>query len=205
VLGNDRRSKILITTPAEQLTVLTAVGLHSLSVPSEGDVTRIFSLHTGSVAKYKPAMRAVIQRVSQASVVIEGSTKGSIGLGLVVLLAVEDADTPEDVEWLSGKIVRLRVFPDDNGVMNRSVQEAGGGILLISQFTLFASTRKGNRPSYSRSARPEIAIPLYDSFLRKLSEDLGKPVEAGEFGADMQVSLTNDGPVTIIMDSKLRE
>lgn len=150
-------------------------------------------------------MRAVIQRVSQASVVIEGSTKGSIGLGLVVLLAVEDADTPEDVEWLSGKIVRLRVFPDDNGVMNRSVQEAGGGILLISQFTLFASTRKGNRPSYSRSARPEIAIPLYDSFLRKLSEDLGKPVEAGEFGADMQVSLTNDGPVTIIMDSKLRE
>ena len=150
-------------------------------------------------------MRAVIQRVSQASVAIAGSTKGRIGLGLVVLLAVEDADTPEDVEWLSGKIVRLRVFPDENGVMNHSVQEAGGGILLISQFTLFASTRKGNRPSYSRSARPEIAIPLYESFLRKLSEDLGTPVQTGEFGADMQVSLTNDGPVTIIMDSKLRE
>ena len=150
-------------------------------------------------------MRAVIQRVSQASVAIAGSTKGSIGIGLVVLLAVEDADVPEDVEWLSGKIVRLRVFPDENSVMNRSVQEAGGGILLISQFTLFASTRKGNRPAYSRSARPEIAIPLYESFRRKLSEDLGTPVQTGEFGADMQVSLTNDGPVTIIMDSKLRE
>ena len=150
-------------------------------------------------------MRVVLQRVTQASVTIGGSIKGRIGVGLMVLLAIEAADTPEDIAWLSGKIVRLRVFPDENGVMNRSVQEAGGGILLISQFTLFASTRKGNRPAYSRSARPEIAMPLYDNFVRKLSEELGKPVETGEFGADMQVSLINDGPVTIIMDSKLRE
>jgi len=150
-------------------------------------------------------MRAVIQRVSEASVTIERSVKGAIQTGLVVLLAIEAADTPEDIEWLSGKIVRLRVFPDANGVMNRSVLEAGGGILLISQFTLYASTRKGNRPSYSRSASPEIAIPFYQAFIRKLTEDLGKPIQTGEFGADMQVSLINDGPVTIIMDTKLRE
>lgn len=150
-------------------------------------------------------MRAVIQRVSQASVTIEGTVKGAIENGLLVLLAIEEADTPEDIEWLSGKIVRLRVFPDDQGVMNRSVQEMGGGILLISQFTLFASTRKGNRPSYSRSAQPEIAIPLYQEFIAKLSAELGKPVQTGEFGADMKVGLINDGPVTIIMDSKLRE
>ncbi len=150
-------------------------------------------------------MRAVIQRVSEASVTIERSVKGAIQAGLVVLLAIEAADTPKDIEWLSGKIVRLRVFPDDHGVMNRSVLEAGGGILLISQFTLYASTRKGNRPSYSRSAGPEIAIPIYQAFVRKLTEDLGKPIQTGEFGADMQVSLINDGPVTIIMDTKLRE
>jgi len=138
-------------------------------------------------------------------VTIERSVKGAIQTGLVVLLAIEAADTPEDIEWLSGKIVRLRVFPDANGVMNRSVLEAGGGILLISQFTLYASTRKGNRPSYSRSASPEIAIPFYQAFIRKLTEDLGKPIQTGEFGADMQVSLINDGPVTIIMDTKLRE
>ena len=122
-----------------------------------------------------------------------------------MLLAVEEADTAEDIEWLSGKIVRLRVFDDDNGVMNRSVQEAGGGILLVSQFTLFASTKKGNRPSYSRSARPEIAVPLYEQFARRLAQDLGKPIQTGEFGAHMLVSLTNDGPVTIIIDSKMRE
>ena len=133
------------------------------------------------------------------------SSKGAIGQGLAVLLAVEDADTAEDIEWLSGKIVRLRVFDDDNGVMNRSVQEAGGGILLVSQFTLFASTKKGNRPSYSRSARPEIAVPLYEQFARRLAQDLGKPIQTGEFGAQMLVSLTNDGPVTIIIDSKMRE
>ena len=150
-------------------------------------------------------MRAVIQRVSEASVTIAGQIRGAIQTGLLVLLAVEETDTSEDIEWLSGKIVRLRIFPDDQGVMNRSVQEVGGDILLISQFTLFASTKKGNRPSYSRAARPEIAVPLYEAFTRKLSEDLGKPVKTGEFGADMKVSLVNDGPVTIVIDSKNRE
>lgn len=150
-------------------------------------------------------MRAVIQRVSSASVVVNGQPGGAIQAGLVVLLAVEDADTPEDIEWLSGKIVRLRVFDDEQGVMNRSVQEAGGGILLISQFTLFASTRKGNRPSYTRSAKPDVAIPLYDAFKKKLAEELSRPIQTGEFGADMQVSLTNDGPVTIVIDTKNRE
>ncbi len=136
---------------------------------------------------------------------IAGQIRGAIQTGLLVLLAVEEADTPEDIEWLSGKIVRLRIFPDDQGVMNRSVQEVAGNILLISQFTLFASTKKGNRPSYSRAARPEIAVPLFEAFTRKLSEDLGKPVQTGEFGADMKVSLVNDGPVTVIIDSKNRE
>ena len=150
-------------------------------------------------------MRAVIQRVSEARVSIEGVVKGAIQAGLAVLLAVEEADTAEDIEWLSGKIVRLRVFNDESGVMNRSVQEARGGILLVSQFTLFASTKKGNRPSYSRSARPEIAVPLYEQFARKLGQDLGQPIQTGEFGAHMLVSLTNDGPVTIIIDSKARE
>ncbi len=150
-------------------------------------------------------MRAVIQRVGQASVTITGSVKGVIGPGLVVLLAVEEADTAEDIAWLSGKIIRLRIFDDDAGVMNRSVQEVGGDILLISQFTLFASTKKGNRPSYTRAARPEIAVPLYERFLARLTQDLGKAVPTGEFGAHMDVSLTNDGPVTIIIDSKLKE
>ena len=150
-------------------------------------------------------MRAVIQRVAEAKVTIGGTIKGAIQQGLAVLLAIEKADTAEDIEWLSGKIVRLRVFDDDNGVMNRSVQEVGGGILLVSQFTLFASTKKGNRPSYSRSAGPEIAVPLYEQFVGRLTQDLGKPIETGEFGAHMLVSLTNDGPVTIMIDSKLRE
>ncbi len=150
-------------------------------------------------------MRAVIQRVSRASVRIQNVVKGNIGSGLLVLLAVEETDGPEDIEWLSGKIVRMRVFPDENGVMNRSVVEAGGDILLISQFTLYASTRKGNRPSYSRSAGPDKAVPLYESFVQRLSADLGKAVPTGEFGADMQVDLTNDGPVTIIIDSKMRD
>src|SRR6266540_1239547 len=127
-------------------------------------------------------MRAVIQRVSEASVTINGPVRGAIQNGLLVLLGVEDSDGAEDIEWLSGKIVRLRIFPDDKGVMNRSVQEAGGDILLISQFTLFASTRKGNRPSYSRAARPEIAVPTYEAFQRKLAEVLGKPIQTGEFG-----------------------
>ena len=150
-------------------------------------------------------MRAVIQRVAEAKVTIGGTIKGAIQQGLAVLLAIEKADTAEDIEWLSGKIVRLRIFDDDNGVMNRSVQEVGGGILLVSQFTLFASTKKGNRPSYSRSAGPEIAVPLYERFALKLAQDLGQPIQTGEFGAHMLVSLTNDGPVTIIIDSKLRE
>ena len=150
-------------------------------------------------------MRAVIQRVSEAKVTIAGSVKGAIGSGLLVLLAVEEADTAEDIEWLSGKIVRLRIFNDESDVMNRSVQESGGDILLVSQFTLFASTKKGNRPSNTRAARPEIAVPLYEKFIVRLTQDLGKPVQTGEFGAHMDVSLLNDGPVTIIIDSKLRE
>ena len=150
-------------------------------------------------------MRAVIQRVSSASVTIAGQTMAAIQQGLLVLLGIQDADSAEDIEWLSGKLVRLRVFNDDQGVMNRSVQEASGDILVVSQFTLFASTKKGNRPSYIRAARPEIAIPIYEMFLKKLSSDLGKPISSGEFGADMQISLVNDGPVTILIDTKARE
>ena len=150
-------------------------------------------------------MRAVIQRVSEASVIINGQVRGAIQKGLVVLLAVEETDTHEDIEWLSGKIVRLRAFNDDQGLMNRSIQEVQGDLLLISQFTLFASTKKGNRPSYSRAARPEIAVPLYQTFTRKLAEDLGKPIQTGEFGADMKVTLVNDGPVTIVIDSRNKE
>jgi D-tyrosyl-tRNA(Tyr) deacylase len=150
-------------------------------------------------------MRAVIQRVTEAAVIINRLTRRSIGPGLLVLLAVEEPDTAEDVEWLSGKIARLRIFDDGEAVMNRSIQDAKGEILLISQFTLFASTKKGTRPSYSRAASPQIAIPLYEQFIRKLTEDLGRPIQTGEFGADMKVHLINDGPVTIIIDSKLRE
>jgi D-aminoacyl-tRNA deacylase len=150
-------------------------------------------------------MRAVIQRVSEAKVMIAGVTKGVIQKGLLILLAVEEADTTEDIEWLSGKIVRLRIFDDEAGVMNRSVQDVQGDILLVSQFTLFASTRKGNRPSYSRSAGPELAIPLYEKFVQRLQQDFGKPIQTGEFGAQMLVGLTNDGPLTIVIDTKLRE
>jgi len=150
-------------------------------------------------------MRAVIQRVVHASVSIHGILAGRIGKGLLVLLAVEPGDAIEDIEWLSGKIIRLRIFDDAEGSMNLSVQEVGGEILLVSQFTLYASTRKGNRPSYSRSAGPEVAIPLYEQFKARLSQDLGKSIQTGEFGADMEVSLVNDGPVTIIIDSRLRE
>jgi D-tyrosyl-tRNA(Tyr) deacylase len=150
-------------------------------------------------------MRAVIQRVTTAGVTIRQILKDSIASGLLVLLAVEGSDTDEDIEWLSGKIVRLRIFDDEQGVMNRSVQEAGGEILVVSQFTLFASTKKGNRPSYTGSAKPEIAVPLYEKFIARLALDLGKPVHTGEFGADMQVNLVNDGPVTILIDSKARE
>ena len=150
-------------------------------------------------------MRVVIQRVSNAKVVIEGNVKGEIGHGLLVFCGIEDADSTEDIDWLCGKIVNLRVFDDEHGVMNKSVLETGGGILVISQFTLHASTKKGNRPSYIRASKPEIAVPLYEQFLVKLSRELGKKIETGEFGADMQVSLCNKGPVTIVIDSKNRE
>ena len=150
-------------------------------------------------------MRAVIQRVSEASVTINGQVHGAIRRGLVVLLAVEEADTPEDIEWLSGKIARLRIFNDVEGLMNVSVQEVQGEILLVSQFTLFGSTKKGNRPSYSRAAPPEVAIPLYEAFTRRLSADLGRPIQTGDFGADMKIALVNDGPVTLIIDSKERQ
>jgi D-tyrosyl-tRNA(Tyr) deacylase len=150
-------------------------------------------------------MRAVIQRVSKASVEIGGLEKDRIGEGLLVLLAVEEADDASDIEWLSGKIVRLRIFNDVGGLMNRSVKEINGGIMVISQFTLFASSKKGNRPSFTRSAGPQTAIPLYENFLNRLESDLGRPVARGEFGADMKISLTNDGPVTIVIDTKSRE
>ena len=150
-------------------------------------------------------MRAVIQRVSQASVTINGQITSAIQMGLLVLLGVEDADVPEDIEWLSGKIARLRIFNDEQGVMNRSVQEAGGDVLVVSQFTLFASTKKGNRPSWIRAAKPETAIPIYEVFVRRLSAELGRPVRTGEFGADMKVTLVNDGPVTVWIDTKARE
>jgi len=150
-------------------------------------------------------MRAVIQKVSRAGVTSQNTVKGGIEGGLLVLLAVEEADVGEDIEWLSSKIVRLRIFPDESGVMNRNVLETGGEILVVSQFTLYASTRKGNRPSYSRAAGPQTAVPLYQTFIQKLSAELGKPVQTGEFGAHMLVKLINDGPVTIIIDSKMRE
>ena len=150
-------------------------------------------------------MRAVIQRVTEASVTIDAAVTGTIEHGLVVLLGIEETDIPEDIAWLSGKIVRLRIINDQHGLMNRSVTESGGGILLISQFTLLASTKKGNRPSYIRAAGPDIAIPLYESFIQKLTEDLGRPIQTGTFGADMRVWLVNDGPVTILIDSKSRE
>lgn len=150
-------------------------------------------------------MRIVLQRVSQASVSIEGKSVASIGKGLLLLLGIEESDSQEDIEWLTGKVIRLRVFPDDAGVMNCPVTEAGGEIIVVSQFTLHASTKKGNRPSYIRAAKPETAIPLYNMFTRHLERLLGKPVQTGDFGAMMDVSLVNDGPVTIIMDSKERE
>lgn len=150
-------------------------------------------------------MRAVIQRVSQATVEIDSVVKGKIRNGLLILLGIEEADNQEDIEWLSGKITRLRIFDDELGVMNLPVTEIDGNILLISQFTLHASTKKGNRPSYIRAARPETAIPLYESFKLQLEKDTGKKPECGEFGAYMMVSLVNDGPVTIVIDTKNKE
>ena len=150
-------------------------------------------------------MRVVIQRVNEASVLINSSEKRSISKGLLVLLGIEDADTEEDIDWLCGKICRLRIFGDENDVMNLSVCDVSGEVMVISQFTLHASTKKGNRPSYIRASKPEIAIPLYDKFLQSLKTELNKDVVSGEFGAYMKVALINDGPVTIIIDSKNKE
>lgn len=150
-------------------------------------------------------MRAVIQRVSRASVTINGTIHGQIGNGLLVLAGIEDSDTNDDIEWLSGKIANMRIFNDENGVMNISLKDVAGNILLISQFTLHASTKKGNRPSYMKASKPEIAIPIYEKMIQQLSSDLGKQIQTGIFGADMKVELLNDGPVTIVMDTKNRE
>jgi len=150
-------------------------------------------------------MRIVVQRVTEAAVRVNQQITGQIKTGLLVLAGFEETDTQDDILWITGKIVNLRIFNDDQGVMNKSCLEVGGDILLVSQFTLHASTKKGNRPSYIRAAKPEIAIPLYESFISTLSAAMGKPIATGIFGADMKVSLLNDGPVTILMDSKNKE
>ena len=150
-------------------------------------------------------MRSVIQRVSKASVTIDGKIKSSIGKGLLVFLGIEDSDATEDIEWLSAKISNLRIFADEKGLMNLSVKEIYGEVLIVSQFTLHASSKKGNRPSYIRASKPEIAIPVYEKFISRMEIDLGKKVQTGIFGADMKVELLNDGPVTIIIDTKQKE
>jgi len=150
-------------------------------------------------------MRLVIQRVSSASVTIEEKLNGAIGMGLMVLVGIEDADTQEDIEWLAGKLVNLRIFNDEAGVMNCSIKEVNGDILLVSQFTLHASTKKGNRPSYIKASKPPIAVPLYEAMISAIETQLGKKIQTGIFGADMKVALVNDGPVTILIDSKNKE
>jgi len=150
-------------------------------------------------------MRAVIQRVTRASVTIKGKINGQIENGLLVFMGIEDADTDEDIEWLSSKIVNLRIFNDEKGVMNISVKDVAGNILLISQFTLHASTKKGNRPSYIKASKPDIAIPIYEKMIEQLSIDLGKQIQTGIFGADMKIELLNDGPVTIVIDTRNKE
>jgi len=147
-------------------------------------------------------MLTVLQRVSAAQVVVEGAVVGQINKGLLVLVGIEDADTQEDIDWLCGKIVNLRIFDDDQGVMNLSVTDVGGDLLVVSQFTLHASTKKGNRPSYIKASKPDFAIPMYEKFVKSLEASMGKAIQTGRFGADMKVSLTNDGPVTIIIDTK---
>lgn len=150
-------------------------------------------------------MRLVIQRVSEASVTIDGAIKSSIGPGLLILQGIEDADTQEDIDWLCKKVSNLRIFGDENGVMNLSVKDTGGELLVVSQFTLHASTKKGNRPSYIKASKPDFAIPMYEQFVKTLEFNSGIKVQTGEFGADMKVQLVNDGPVTIIIDSKIKE
>ena len=147
-------------------------------------------------------MIAVIQRVASASVSIESRTKASIGVGLLILVGIEDADGEDDIKWLASKIVNLRIFNDEGGVMNKSVMEVRGDMIVVSQFTLHASTKKGNRPSYLKAAKPDLAIPLYERFVQELQSVAGREIQTGEFGADMQVSLVNDGPVTIIIDTR---
>ncbi|OXA91647.1 D-aminoacyl-tRNA deacylase [Flavobacterium hercynium] len=150
-------------------------------------------------------MRVVLQRVSSASVTVEGNKTADIQKGLLVLVGIEDADTQEDIDWLVGKIIKIRIFGDENDVMNCSVQDVDGNIIVVSQFTLHASTKKGNRPSYLKASKPEFAIPMYENFVSTLEKEFGKKIQTGIFGADMKVSLLNDGPVTIIIDSKNRE
>ena len=150
-------------------------------------------------------MRIVIQRVTEASVTVNEQITGAIGTGLLVLMGIEDADTEEDIQWLSNKIVNLRIFNDENGVMNLGIKEVNGDVLLVSQFTLHASTKKGNRPSYIKASKPETAIPMYEKMIKQLETDLGKKIQTGIFGADMKVRLLNDGPVTIVIDSKYKE
>lgn len=150
-------------------------------------------------------MRLVIQRVTSASVVVDNNSVANIGIGLLILVGIEAADSQEDIDWLVSKIIKIRIFEDENQVMNNSIQDISGDIIVVSQFTLHAATKKGNRPSYIKAARPEIAVPLYENFNRKLELELGKKIQTGIFGADMKVSLLNDGPVTILIDSKNRE
>ncbi|ALM48695.1 D-tyrosyl-tRNA(Tyr) deacylase [Flavobacterium psychrophilum] len=150
-------------------------------------------------------MRAVVQRVSEASVTIEGVRVADIKAGLLVLVGIEDADNQEDIDWLCAKIVKLRIFSDDEGLMNRAIEDVNGDIIIVSQFTLHAATKKGNRPSYIKAARPDVAIPLYENFIKQMEKELGKKVQTGRFGADMKVALLNDGPVTIFIDTKNKE
>jgi len=150
-------------------------------------------------------MKAVIQRVSQASVTIDNEKVAAISHGLLVLIGIEDADVQEDIDWLSAKIIQLRIFNDENGVMNKSVQDVNGDVIVVSQFTLHASTKKGNRPSYIKASKPDIAIPLYEAFILAMEKSIGRKIQTGQFGADMKVSLINDGPVTIIIDTKNKE
>lgn len=150
-------------------------------------------------------MRTVIQRVSEAACRIDNEVSGAIGPGFLVLLGIEEADTPEDLEWLANKIINMRVFEDEQGMMNKALTDISGNILLISQFTLFASTRKGNRPGFTRAAKPDLAIPLYEAMVKRLSQLLNKPIQTGIFGADMKVTLINDGPVTVTIDTKNKE
>lgn len=150
-------------------------------------------------------MRVVIQRVTSASVVVDNNSVANIGIGLLILVGIEAADSQEDIDWLVSKIIKIRIFEDENQVMNNSIQDINGDIIVVSQFTLHAATKKGNRPSYIKAARPEIAVPLYENFNRKLELEFGKKIQTGIFGADMKVSLLNDGPVTILIDSKNRE